>query len=58
MDTIFKVCNKDIIPKPKLIEYSGNDSSPDAIVSAIMKRAEDICKKVCTFEGDNQNRKG
>ena len=56
MDTIFKVCNKTIIPDPKLVEYSDDDNSPDAIVSSIMKRAEIICKRVCTFEADNQNR--
>ena len=50
MDTISKVCKKEIIPNPKLVEYPANCASSDDIVSAIMKRAEEICEKVCTTE--------
>lgn len=35
-----------------------NESFKDTIVSSIMKQAEIICKKVCTFENNNYSRKG
>lgn len=57
MDTISKVCKKEIIPTPKLVEYPKDTQSPDVIVSAIMKRAEEICEKVCTIENSKYNRK-
>lgn len=57
MDTILKVCKKERIPEPKLVTFSKEDSA-DFIVSSIMKRAEEICKKVCTFENLNHARKG
>ncbi len=57
MDTISKVCKKEIIPNPKLVEYPEGEKSSDVIVSAIMKRAEEICSKVCTFEHENHGRK-
>lgn len=56
MDTISKVCKKEIIPKPKLVEYPAGCTSSDDIVSAIMKRAEEICKKVCTVESISHSR--
>lgn len=56
MDTISKVCKKEIIPTPKLVEYPKDTQSPDVIVSAIMKRAEEICEKVCTIETENNGR--
>ena len=49
MDTVLKVCKKEIVPNPNLVEYP-EDASANTIVSSIMKRAEEICNKVCTFE--------
>lgn len=49
MDTVLKVCKKEIVPNPNLVEYP-EDASANTIVSSIMKRAEAICNKVCTFE--------
>lgn len=57
MDTISKVCKKEILPTPKLVEYPEGEKSSDDIVSAIMKRAEEICAKVCTTENSKYNRK-
>jgi len=57
MDTISKVCKKEIVPNPNLVTYPECEKSPDVIVSAIMKRAEKICTKVCTFEDENHTRK-
>ena len=57
IDTISKVCKKEIMPNPKLVEYPANCASSDDIVSAIMKRAEEICEKVCTTENSKYNRK-
>lgn len=34
-----------------------HESFKDTIVSSIMKHAEIICKKVCTFENNNYSRK-
>lgn len=34
-----------------------NDGFKDSIVSSIMKRSEEICKKVCTFETKDYARK-
>ena len=56
MDTISKVCKKEIIPTPKLVEYPKDTQSPDVIVSAIIKRAEEICEKVCTTESISHSR--
>lgn len=56
MDTILKVCRKEIIPEPKLVKYEKDEKSPDNIVSSIMKHAEEICKKVCTNEIENHGR--
>lgn len=58
MDTILKVCNKEIVPNPKLVEYPKDAQSSDVIVSAIMRRSEEICKIVCTTENSNRARKG
>lgn len=54
MNTIYKVCKKEIIPSPKKITY--NSTTEDEIVSTIMKHSEMICKKVCTFENKDYSR--
>ncbi len=55
MDTIQKVCEKKIIPKPKKIQYDSDDE--DYIVSKIMKHSHNICQEVCTYEEENYSRK-
>lgn len=55
MCTIQKVCEKDIIPKPKKIKYDSDNE--DYIVSKTMKHSHDICQEVCTYEDENYSRK-
>ena len=55
MDTIQKVCEKEIIAKPKKIRYDSDDE--DYIVSKIMEHSHDICQEVCTYEDANYSRK-
>lgn len=51
IDTILKVCNKEIVPTPSLVKYPNDGKkSEDVIVSSIMAHAENICNKVCTYE--------
>lgn len=54
MDTILKVCKKEIIPSPKKVNYESNEE--DYIVSKIMKHSKDICFEVCTYENENYSR--
>ena len=49
LDTIYKVCTREIIASPKRVMYD-NDTPPDEIPTLIMKHCEEIFNKVCTFE--------
>lgn len=55
MDTIQKVCDKEIIPNPKKLKYDSDNE--DYIVSKIMEHSHDICQEVCTYEDANYSRK-
>ena len=55
IDCIYKVCTKNQICNPKLIEHESN--CEDSIVSSIMKRAEEITNLVCTFNKKDYNLK-
>ena len=57
---IYKVSIGEIKCNPKVIEYENNDrvvkeenKIEEEKVSKILNRAEEICKKVCTFESEN-----
>lgn len=59
-DMIYKVSIGEIKCNPKVIEYENNDrvvkeenKIEEEKVSKILNRAEEICKKVCTFESEN-----
>ena len=52
LDTIYKVCTREIIASPKRVMYD-NDTPPDEIPTLIMKHCEEISNKVCTFENQN-----
>ena len=57
--TIYDVSTGKINCNPKLIEYEENRNSKneEEKVSQILNRAEEICKKVCTFEDKNYSEK-
>ena len=57
--TIYDVSTGKINCNPKLIEYEENRNSKneEEKVSKILNRAEEICKKVCTFEDKNYSEK-
>ena len=57
--TIYDVSTGKINCNPKLIEYeeSRNSKNEEEKVSKILNRAEEICKKVCTFEDKNYSEK-
>ena len=55
MDTIQKVCDKEIIPNPKKLKYDSDNE--DYIVSKIMEHSHDICQEVCTYEDASYSRK-
>lgn len=59
-DMIYKVSVGEIKCNPKVIEYENNDrvlkeenKIEEEKISKILNRAEEICKKVCTFESEN-----
>ena len=59
-DMIYKVSIGEIKCNPKVIEYENKDrvvkeenKIEEEKVSKILNRAEEICKKVCTFESEN-----
>ena len=54
LETIDNVATKKIIPNPQKIEYDSSESE-DVIVSRIMKKANEITKKVCKYENINYN---
>ena len=53
-DTIYKVCEGEIKPQPKIdMLLTREISSSEEKVSIIMKRAEEITREVCTYENQD-----
>lgn len=53
-DTIYKVCEREIKPQPKIdMLLTREISSSEEKVSIIMKRAEEITREVCTYENQD-----
>ena len=53
-EKIYDICTKKIIPSPNKVDYSDKDDS-SIIVSKILKKSEEICQKVCSYDNQDYN---